>query len=121
MNEFFRIGYFNGWLVVAYVLLVGVFLYGVLRPRVAIGDEIEVRVLKFDKEKTRVSLGLKQLDDDPWRDINRRYPESTRIFGKVTNIADYGCFVEIEEGIQVLSRSSFFKVREMNCSRQHHL
>ena len=53
---------------------------------VAIGDEIEVRVLKFDKEKTRVSLGLKQLDDDPWRDIDRRYPEHTRIFGKVTNI-----------------------------------
>ena len=69
---------------------------------VAIGDEIEVRVLKFDKEKTRVSLGLKQLDDDPWRDINRRYPEGTRIFGKVTNIADYGCFVEIEEGIEGL-------------------
>ena len=69
---------------------------------VAIGDEIEVRVLKFDKEKTRVSLGLKQLDDDPWRDIDRRYPEHTRIFGKVTNIADYGCFVEIEEGIEGL-------------------
>ncbi len=69
---------------------------------VAIGDEIEVRVLKFDKEKTRVSLGLKQLDDDPWRDINRRYPEGARIFGKVTNIADYGCFVEIEEGIEGL-------------------
>ncbi len=69
---------------------------------VAIGDEIEVRVLKFDKEKTRVSLGLKQLDDDPWRDINRRYPEGTRIFGKVTNIADYGCFAEIEEGIEGL-------------------
>ncbi len=69
---------------------------------VSIGDEIEVRVLKFDKEKTRVSLGLKQLDDDPWRDINRRYPENMRIFGKVTNIADYGCFVEIEEGIEGL-------------------
>ncbi len=69
---------------------------------VAIGDEIEVRVLKFDKEKTRVSLGLKQLDDDPWRDIDRRYPEGTHIFGKVTNIADYGCFVEIEEGIEGL-------------------
>ncbi len=69
---------------------------------VAIGDEIEVRVLKFDKEKTRVSLGLKQLDDDPWRDIDRRYPENTRIYGKVTNIADYGCFVEIEEGIEGL-------------------
>ena len=69
---------------------------------VSIGDEIKVRVLKFDKEKTRVSLGLKQLDDDPWRDINRRYPEGARIFGKVTNIADYGCFVEIEEGIEGL-------------------
>lgn len=69
---------------------------------VTIGDEIEVRVLKFDKEKTRVSLGLKQLDDDPWRDIDRRYPENTHIFGKVTNIADYGCFVEIEEGIEGL-------------------
>ncbi|MCZ6566136.1 MAG: 30S ribosomal protein S1 [Gammaproteobacteria bacterium] len=69
---------------------------------VAIGDEIDVRVLKFDKEKTRVSLGLKQLDDDPWGDINRRYPEGARIFGKVTNIADYGCFVEIEEGIEGL-------------------
>ncbi len=69
---------------------------------VSIGDEINVRVLKFDKEKTRVSLGLKQLDDDPWGDINRRYPEGARIFGKVTNIADYGCFVEIEEGIEGL-------------------
>ena len=69
---------------------------------VAIGDEIDVRVLKFDKEKTRVSLGLKQLGDDPWGDINSRYPEGARIFGKVTNIADYGCFVEIEEGIEGL-------------------
>lgn len=69
---------------------------------VSIGDEIKVRVLKFDKEKTRVSLGLKQLDDDPWGAIDRRYPEGTRIFGKVTNIADYGCFVEIEEGIEGL-------------------
>ena len=69
---------------------------------VSIGDEIDVRVLKFDKEKTRVSLGLKQLDDDPWGNIDRRYPEGARIFGKVTNIADYGCFVEIEEGIEGL-------------------
>ena len=69
---------------------------------VSIGDEIGVRVLKFDKEKTRVSLGLKQLDDDPWGNIDRRYPEGARIFGKVTNIADYGCFVEIEEGIEGL-------------------
>jgi len=69
---------------------------------VSVGDEIEVRVLKFDKEKTRVSLGLKQLDDDPWKDIDCRYPEKTCIIGKVTNIADYGCFVEIEEGIEGL-------------------
>ena len=69
---------------------------------VAIGDEIEVRVLKFDKEKTRVSLGLKQLDDDPWKDIDRRYPEGKHIFGKVTNIADYGCFAELEEGVEGL-------------------
>ncbi|MDE0411306.1 MAG: 30S ribosomal protein S1 [Gammaproteobacteria bacterium] len=69
---------------------------------VSIGDEIDVRVLKFDKEKTRVSLGLKQLNDDPWSGIDRRYPEDTRVFGKITNIADYGCFVEIEEGIEGL-------------------
>ena len=69
---------------------------------VSIGDEIDVRVLKFDKEKTRVSLGLKQLNDDPWSGIDRRYPEGTRVFGKITNIADYGCFVEIEEGIEGL-------------------
>ena len=69
---------------------------------VAIGDEIEVKVLKFDKEKTRVSLGLKQLGDDPWGDLERRYPETTRVFGRVTNIADYGCFVEIEEGVEGL-------------------
>lgn len=69
---------------------------------VTIGDEIDVRVLKFDKEKTRVSLGLKQLDDDPWGDIHRRYPEGARTFGRVTNIAEYGFFVEIEEGIEGL-------------------
>ena len=73
---------------------------------VSIGDEIDVRVLKFDKEKTRVSLGLKQLNDDPWGGIERRYPEGTRVFGKVTNIADYGCFVEIEEGIEGLAHVS---------------
>ena len=73
---------------------------------VSIGDEINVRVLKFDKEKTRVSLGLKQLNDDPWGGIERRYPEGTRVFGKVTNIADYGCFVEIEEGIEGLAHVS---------------
>jgi small subunit ribosomal protein S1 len=69
---------------------------------VAIGDEINVKVLKFDRERQRVSLGLKQLGDDPWTNLARRYPEGTRLFGKVTNIADYGCFVEIEEGVEGL-------------------
>jgi len=69
---------------------------------VEIGQELEVRVLKFDKEKTRVSLGLKQLGEDPWKDIARRQPVGSRIFGRVTNITDYGCFVEIEEGIEGL-------------------
>jgi small subunit ribosomal protein S1 len=69
---------------------------------VEIGDEIQVKVLKFDRERNRVSLGLKQMGDDPWVALARRYPESTRLFGKVTNIADYGCFVEIEEGVEGL-------------------
>ena len=69
---------------------------------VSIGDEIEVKVLTFDKEKTRVSLGLKQLGSDPWADLVRRFPEGARVFGKVTNIADYGCFVEIEDGVEGL-------------------
>ena len=69
---------------------------------VNVGDEIEVKVLKFDRERNRVSLGLKQLGADPWVDISRRYPEGTRLFGKVTNIADYGCFAEIEEGVEGL-------------------
>ncbi len=69
---------------------------------VAVGDEIEVKVLKFDRERNRVSLGLKQLGEDPWVDIARRYPMGTRIFGRVTNLADYGCFVEIEEGVEGL-------------------
>ncbi len=69
---------------------------------VNIGDEIEVKVLKFDRERNRVSLGLKQLGEDPWVDIARRYPVGTRVFGKVTNITDYGCFVEIEEGVEGL-------------------
>ncbi|NEX21237.1 30S ribosomal protein S1 [Thiorhodococcus mannitoliphagus] len=69
---------------------------------VEIGDEISVKVLKFDRERQRVSLGLKQMGEDPWINISRRYPESTRVFGKVTNIADYGCFVEIEEGVEGL-------------------
>lgn len=69
---------------------------------VSVGEEIEVKVLKFDRERTRVSLGLKQLGDDPWVDIARRYPEHTRLFGHVTNITDYGAFVEIEEGVEGL-------------------
>ena len=69
---------------------------------VNVGDEIQVKVLKFDRDRNRVSLGLKQLGADPWVDIERRYPESTRLFGIVTNIADYGCFVEIEEGVEGL-------------------
>ncbi len=69
---------------------------------VNVGDEIEVKVLKFDRERNRVSLGLKQLGDDPWVALSRRYPVGTRLFGKVTNIADYGCFVEIEEGVEGL-------------------
>jgi small subunit ribosomal protein S1 len=69
---------------------------------VSIGDEIEVKVLKFDRERNRVSLGLKQLGEDPWENLTRRYPVNTRVFGKVTNIADYGCFVEIEEGVEGL-------------------
>ena len=69
---------------------------------VTVGDEIEVKILRFDREKSRVSLGIKQLGDDPWDSIARRYPPNTRLFGKVTNIADYGCFVEIEEGVEGL-------------------
>ena len=69
---------------------------------VEVGEEIEVKVLKFDRERNRVSLGLKQLGQDPWADLARRYPESTRLFGAVTNIADYGCFVEIEDGVEGL-------------------
>src|SRR3546814_4035478 len=65
---------------------------------VQVGAEIEVKVLKYDRERRRVSLGLKQLGADPWSDIERRYPEHTRLFGKVTNITDYGSFVEIEPG-----------------------
>jgi len=66
------------------------------------GDEVRVMVLKFDRERGRISLGMKQLGEDPWQDISRRYPEGTRIFGKVTNITDYGAFVEIEEGVEGL-------------------
>jgi len=69
---------------------------------VNVGDEINVKVLKFDRDRTRVSLGLKQLGEDPWVAIAKRYPESTRLTGKVTNLTDYGCFVEIEEGVEGL-------------------
>ena len=69
---------------------------------VTVGQELTAKVLKFDAEKNRVSLGLKQLGDDPWFGVARRYPTSTRLFGKVTNIADYGAFVEIEPGIEGL-------------------
>jgi small subunit ribosomal protein S1 len=67
-----------------------------------VGDEVEAKVLKFDQEKNRVSLGMKQLGDDPWVAISRRYPQGTRLFGKVTNLTDYGAFVEIEAGIEGL-------------------
>ena len=69
---------------------------------IAVGNEIKVKVLKFDSDKNRVSLGLKQLGEDPWAGIARRYPVGTRLFGKVTNLTDYGCFVEIEPGIEGL-------------------
>ncbi len=69
---------------------------------VTVGQELDAKVLKFDAEKNRVSLGIKQLGDDPWMGVSRRYPSGTRLFGKVTNIADYGAFVEIEPGIEGL-------------------
>jgi len=67
-----------------------------------VGDEVEAKILKFDQEKNRVSLGIKQMGDDPWLGLERRYPASTRLFGKVTNLTDYGAFVEIEQGIEGL-------------------
>jgi len=69
---------------------------------VNVGDEVDVRILKFDREKNRVSLGIKQLGDDPWADIVRRYPEGARVMATVTNLTDYGCFAEIEEGVEGL-------------------
>ncbi len=69
---------------------------------VNVGDEIDVRVLRFDRERNRVSLGLKQLGDDPWVNISRRYPQGTRIFGKVSNVTEYGAFVELEPGVEGL-------------------
>ncbi|MDP1557593.1 MAG: 30S ribosomal protein S1 [Nitrosomonas sp.] len=67
-----------------------------------VGDEVAAKVLKFDQEKNRVSLGMKQLSEDPWVGLSRRYPQSTRLFGKVTNLTDYGAFIEIEQGIEGL-------------------
>ena len=69
---------------------------------VAVGDEIDVKVLKFDRERNRVSLGLKQLGDDPWVSINDRYPENAIVKARVTNLTDYGCFAELEEGVEGL-------------------
>ncbi|MEQ1544077.1 30S ribosomal protein S1 [Methyloglobulus sp.] len=69
---------------------------------VEIGQEIKVKVMKYDKEKNRVSLGMKQMGEDPWQNIARRYPAGSRAFGKVNNLTDYGCFVEIEEGVEGL-------------------
>ena len=77
------------------------------------GQEITAKVLKFDQEKNRVSLGIKQLGEDPWIGIARRYPQGTRLFGKVTNITDYGAFVEIEAGIEGLVH-----VSEMDWTKQ---
>lgn len=67
-----------------------------------VGEEHQVKILKFDREKNRISLGMKQLMEDPWRNIARRYPKSSRVFGTVSNITDYGCFVELEEGVEGL-------------------
>jgi small subunit ribosomal protein S1 len=69
---------------------------------VAVGDELEVKILKFDREKNRVSLGLKQLGDDPWVIITSKYPENTRVTARITNLTDYGCFAELEEGVEGL-------------------
>ena len=72
------------------------------REVLSVGQEVTAKVLKFDQEKNRVSLGIKQLGDDPWVGLSRRYPTGTRLFGKVTNITDYGAFVEVEQGIEGL-------------------
>ena len=69
---------------------------------VTVGDEVQIKILKFDREKNRVSLGMKQLGDDPWVDLTRRYPEGARVAATVTNLTDYGCFAEIEEGVEGL-------------------
>ena len=71
-----------------------------------VGDEIEVKILKYDKEKNRISLGLKQMSEDPWQKLVQRYPKKSRIFGRVVSITDYGCFIEIEEGVEGLAHVS---------------
>ncbi len=81
---------------------------------VSVGDKIDVMVLEYDEEKTRVSLGLKQLDSDPWLDVEKRYPIGVRVRGRVTNITDYGCFVEIEDGIEGLVHVSEMDWRNKN-------
>ncbi|CAL4321273.1 30S ribosomal protein S1 [Buchnera aphidicola (Chaetosiphella stipae setosa)] len=81
---------------------------------VSLGEEIIVKILKFDKEKMRVSLGLKQLSQDPWINISQKYPEKSKVTGKITNLTDYGCFVEIEEGIEGLVH-----VSEMNWTNKN--
>ncbi len=73
---------------------------------VNIGDKIDIKIIKFDKKNTRVSLGLKQLTEDPWKNIKEKYPVNTKIKGKITNLTDYGCFIEIEEGIEGLAHIS---------------
>ena len=71
-----------------------------------VGEEVTVKVLNLDRDKNRVSLGLKQLREDPWDNVDRRYPVGSRVFGHVTNITTYGCFVQIEEGIEGLVHMS---------------
>ena len=78
-----------------------------------VGEEVEAKILKFDQEKNRVSLGIKQLGDDPWVALTRRYPVSTRLFGKVSNLTDYGAFVEIEPGIEGLVHVSDKRIRDL--------
>ena len=91
--------YFNNEAVVA----LGSILYDLDFENIPnIGDEIDVKVLKFDSEKRRVSLGLKQMGDDPWLNLTNRYPEGARLNGKISSLADYGCFVELEEGVEGL-------------------
>ncbi len=81
---------------------------------ISVGEEVEAKILKFDQEKNRVSLGMKQLNEDPWVGLSRRYPQSTRLFGKVSNLTDYGAFVEIEQGIEGLVHVSEMDLTNKN-------